>query len=260
MIIQELKTIQKVHGYLPVEEFQALSRRLQVPLYRLYSVASFYPHFRLQPPPAIDIKICNDVACYLRGITDLHEIIRTAVNALSLSDVHITSTSCLGQCDGAPAVAINDQSYTEVSAQRITGLLDTLANGRTLRRQRLITSQQTFACDPYNGQPKYDALRRLVQRGEATTVIAALKESGLRGMGGAGFPTGVKWELVALRLALRNMLSVTRMKVSPELLKTALFCRPYPTLSWKGWPWQPWLLVLTRRFCISATSTIANVT
>ena len=110
MIIQELKTIQKVHGYLPVEELQALSRRLQVPLYRLQSVASFYPHFRLQPPPAIDIKVCNDVACYLRGTADLHEIIRTAVNALSLSNVHITSTSCLGQCDGAPAVAINGQS------------------------------------------------------------------------------------------------------------------------------------------------------
>ena len=51
MIIHELKTIQEEHGYLPAEALQALSRRLNVPLYRLHGVASFYPHFRLQPPP-----------------------------------------------------------------------------------------------------------------------------------------------------------------------------------------------------------------
>jgi NADH:ubiquinone oxidoreductase subunit F (NADH-binding)/NADH:ubiquinone oxidoreductase subunit E len=234
MIIQELKTIQKVHGYLPVEELQALSRRLQVPLYRLHSVASFYPHFRLQPPPAIDIKVCNDVACYLRGITDLHEIIRTAVNALSLRNVHITSTSCLGQCDGAPAVAINDQSYTEVSAQRITGLLERLANGRTLRRQRLIASQQTFACDPYHGQPQYDALRRLVQRGDAATVIAALKESGLRGMGGAGFPTGVKWELVRNTPGTEKYVICNADESEPGTFKDRVILQTVPDLVLEG--------------------------
>ena len=52
MIIHELKTLQDAHGYLPAAELQALARRLNVPLYRLHRVASFYPHFRLQPPPA----------------------------------------------------------------------------------------------------------------------------------------------------------------------------------------------------------------
>src|ERR687886_123447 len=125
MIIHELKSIQEEHGYLPAEELQALSRRLNVPLYRLHGVASFYPHFRLQPPPAVEVKVCSDMACFLRGAADLHDIVRTTADALGLSDVHIVPTSCLGQCDGAPAIAINDQAYTGVNAQRITELLQT---------------------------------------------------------------------------------------------------------------------------------------
>src|SRR5262249_20430014 len=148
MIIHELKSIQKEHGYLPAEELQALSRRLNVPLYRLHGIASFYPHFRLQPPPAVAVQVCSDVAWFLRSASPLQDIVRTAADSLGLTDVQITPTSCLGQCDGAPAIAINDQYYTEVNAQRITGLLQTVTSGRTLRRQRFVPEEHTFACNP----------------------------------------------------------------------------------------------------------------
>ena len=196
MIIQELNLIQKAHSYLPAEELQALSRRINVPLYRLHGLASFYPHFRMQPPPAVDIRVCHDMACQLRGATDLQAIARTAVDASPLTDVQVGATPCLGQCDGAPAITVNDQVYTDASAQRIVSLLETLAEGRTLRRQRFIPPDTTYGCDPYDGAPAYDALRALVHGGDSATVIEALKASGLRGMGGAGFPAGVKWELV----------------------------------------------------------------
>src|SRR3989440_10923918 len=196
MIIHELKTIQKEHGYLPAAEVQALSRRLNVPLYRLHGVASFYPHFRLQPPAAVTVQVCNDIACFLRGAANLPDIVRTAADSLALTDVQIVPTSCLGQCDGAPAIAINDQYYTEVNAERITGWFQTVTDGRTLRRQRFSPEVRTFACNPYPGTPTYSALQRLQQQGNAEAVLAELKQSGLRGMGGAGFPTGTKWELV----------------------------------------------------------------
>src|SRR5882672_10187533 len=196
MIIHELKTIQEEHGYLPAEALQALSRRLNVPLYRLHGVASFYPRYRLHPPPAADVKVCNDMACFLRGATDVHDIVRTVADAVALTDIQIRPTSCLGQCDGAPAIAINDQYYTEVNAQRITGWLQTIVNGRTPRRQRLTPAARTFTCNPYVGPSTYEALQHLQQQGDAAAVLTELKQSGLRGMGGAGFPTGTKWELV----------------------------------------------------------------
>jgi NADH:ubiquinone oxidoreductase subunit F (NADH-binding) len=196
MIIHELHAIQNQHGYLPAAELQALSRRLQVPLYRIHGVASFYPHFRLQSPPTVDIKVCRDFACHLRGASDLLETARTVADASPLTDVQVTPTACLGQCEGAPALSINNRPYTGVNARRLTALLDTLASGRTLRHQRRALSRTPRACDPYNGTPTYAALRRLVQDGNATSVLEELKRSGLRGMGGAGFPTGVKWELV----------------------------------------------------------------
>jgi NADH:ubiquinone oxidoreductase subunit F (NADH-binding)/NADH:ubiquinone oxidoreductase subunit E len=197
MIIHELHTIQKQHGYLPATELQSLSRRLSIPLYRIHSVASFYPHFRLQPPPAVDLKVCRDIACHLRGAADLLEIARTAAASSPLTDIKVTATACLGQCDRAPAITINDRPYTHASAQRLTSLLGTMASGHSLRRQRLSSPTSTFACDPYGGKPSYAALHRLIQQDtNATAVIEALKQSGLRGMGGAGFPTGVKWEVV----------------------------------------------------------------
>ncbi len=196
MIIHELHTIQHQHGYLPAAELQALSRRINVPLYRLYGVASFYPHFRLQSPPAVEIKVCRDFSCHLRGASDLYDLAQTAADASPLDDVAVMPAACLGQCDGAPAIAINHRPYTKVNAQRITALLDTIASGRTLRHQRLSRPDTSLRCNPYDGAPTYDALRRFVQDGDVATLLEELKQSGLRGMGGAGFPAGVKWELV----------------------------------------------------------------
>src|SRR2546427_12593741 len=178
MIIQERKTIQEEQGYLPAEEMQALSRRLNVPLYRLHGVASFYPHFRLHPPPAVDVQVCSDIVCFLRGATDVHAIVQTAADSLGLTDVRICPTSCLGQCDGAPAMAINDQYYTEVNAQRITGFLQTVASRRTLRRQRATPTSRTFACNPYVGAPSYEPLQPFKHQGDVTAGFRGVYRTG----------------------------------------------------------------------------------
>src|SRR5579864_4714434 len=67
LIFDELREIQRQFGYLPAEQLRALASRIDLPLYRLHGVASFYPHFRLAPPPKADVRVCQDMSCHLRG-------------------------------------------------------------------------------------------------------------------------------------------------------------------------------------------------
>ncbi|MBI4552847.1 MAG: NAD(P)H-dependent oxidoreductase subunit E [Candidatus Latescibacteria bacterium] len=196
MLIDQLKAIQHRHGYLPAEELHALAERTNTPLYEIHGVASFYPHFRLEPPPPVDIRVCADVSCHLRGAYDVLATVRETVERAGLDGWVVGETSCLGQCDGAPAVAINGRSYGRVTLDSLARQVETLAEGRPLRRQGLRRPQSTGEIDPYDGESRYEGLTQFVQSGDPESVIAALKESGLRGMGGAGFPAGMKWDLV----------------------------------------------------------------
>ena len=71
MIVQALHDIQQRFHYLPADELQALSKRLGVPLHRIHEVASFYPLYRLHPPAQVEVKVCRDMACHLRGADQL---------------------------------------------------------------------------------------------------------------------------------------------------------------------------------------------
>src|SRR5215472_13261224 len=98
MIFDELRSIQKEHGYLPAEELRALSERAGAPLYRINSVASYYPHFHLTPQPPVRIGVCSDMSCHLRGASSLLQDIRECTRSRG-SDVAVHETSCLGQCE-----------------------------------------------------------------------------------------------------------------------------------------------------------------
>jgi len=67
LIFGELREIQRQFGYLPADQLKALAKKIDVPLYRLHGVASFYPHFHLTPPPKADVRVCQDMSCHLRG-------------------------------------------------------------------------------------------------------------------------------------------------------------------------------------------------
>jgi NADH:ubiquinone oxidoreductase subunit F (NADH-binding) len=203
MLIEELKAIQHRHGYLPREELRALSERTNVPLWQIHGVASFYPRFRLQPPTKVEVKVCADLSCHLRGACPLSRKVAEEVQRLGLESVgqppavEVKAVSCLGRCDGAPAAAVNDEIYADVTADKLRTLLSAAAEGKSVRRQRRHTRAVTFTINPYDDNtPPYSTLRRLMESDNFGGVISTLKDSGLRGMGGAGFPAGVKWEIV----------------------------------------------------------------
>ncbi len=118
MIFDDLRAIQTRHGFLPKAELESLSQRTQTPLYQIHSVASFYPHFHLAVPPRADLRVCADISCHLNGASELRAALQSAFSSSRPEDVQIRDVSCLGRCDHAPAISLNDHIFTSVTACR----------------------------------------------------------------------------------------------------------------------------------------------
>ena len=197
MIFDELRAIQKKWGYLPADQLQALSKRMDLPLYRINSVADFYPHFYLKPQPKVIVHLCTDMSCHLRGADSLKSELKLRFGSLNPEkDIDIRDCSCLGQCDGGPAIFVNDQMYRNVTTAQAEALCFTALAGSELPKLQVEKNGVELGSDPYKNSQKYGALRKLAQTRDWEGVIAQLKAAGLVGMGGAGFMTGLKWELV----------------------------------------------------------------
>src|SRR5262245_39567997 len=161
-IIEDLRAIQQVHGYLPASALQALSERSQTPLYHLQGVASFFPHFRLSPPPKVDVRVCADMSCHLHGADDLYWSAQVRVEYGESDSVVVQRASCLGQCDRAPAAAVNDAIVTRLTPAALSEHIDTaLANGSLPHPERL-TSTERLLVDPYDPSERYGVLRSFV--------------------------------------------------------------------------------------------------
>jgi NADH:ubiquinone oxidoreductase subunit F (NADH-binding)/NADH:ubiquinone oxidoreductase subunit E len=107
MLLHQLRKIQERCGYLPRDELDALSARIGVTLHRINEVVTFFPHFRLEPPPLVEVLVCRDLACHLRRSPDLLERLKEAAAELGGGGpVKVESVSCLGRCDTAPAVLV----------------------------------------------------------------------------------------------------------------------------------------------------------
>jgi NADH:ubiquinone oxidoreductase subunit F (NADH-binding)/NADH:ubiquinone oxidoreductase subunit E len=196
MIVQELNAIQERCGYLPAEELVALSNRMEVPLHRLHEVASFFPHYHLKPPANVEVKVCRDMACHLRGAEQLERRLDALAHELGAGRVEVSSVSCLGQCDGAPTVSINDTVFRGLIESDLRARVHAAAAGQALEMQPADRSPPAWKIDPYEGKPLYEAVRRFVSSRDANAVLAELKAAGLVGMGGASFPTWKKWDEV----------------------------------------------------------------
>jgi formate dehydrogenase/NADH-quinone oxidoreductase subunit F len=195
-LIPALNAIQARLGWLPREELEELAREVRRPKYEIEGIVSFYPHFRTTPPPKVALHVCHDLSCWLRGGDA--RIAEVKAKYGEDTDVELVEVSCLGRCDVAPAADVNEHPApvsdvdTLVEAARGTGVSEAAASRRT----------EPWPNDPYpRGSgvgERYASLRALLSGDlSATDVVATLSASGLRGMGGAGFPTGKKWELVA---------------------------------------------------------------
>jgi NADH:ubiquinone oxidoreductase subunit F (NADH-binding)/NADH:ubiquinone oxidoreductase subunit E len=196
VIFDDLRAIQLRHGFLPKAELEGLSQRTQTPLYQIHSVASFYPHFHLAPPPKAEIRVCADMSCRLDGACELRADLQRRFANSRPDDVQIRDVSCLGRCEHAPAISINDCIFTDATAEHVEQIARGAIRGDDIHEPH--PGQARIACkaDPYAAGEQYGVVRKLVASRNRDDVLAQLKAAELKGMGGAGFPTSMKWDLV----------------------------------------------------------------
>jgi NADH:ubiquinone oxidoreductase subunit F (NADH-binding)/NADH:ubiquinone oxidoreductase subunit E len=247
-LIKELYKLQSEHGYLRSDDLRELAGRLRVPLYRLEGLASFYPHFRNTPPPRVQVGVCRDMSCHLNGAarftTALHEALDGA------GDVEVESVSCLGRCDNAPAACINGRPLPAAAPEAVTERARQVAEWARNPGSLPVdtgdsTSGRTWRIDPYDdSDQQYGILRglpagtdtaavRLDDR-QADGILTTLEEAGLRGMGGAGFPTATKWRLVREQTATPRYVVVNADESEPGTFKDRVILAELPHLVVEG--------------------------
>ena len=204
-LIPALNAIQERVGWLPREELVTLSRDVRRPLYEIEGLVSFYPHFRTEAPKKVELRVCHDLSCWLRGADERIAQLRQRYGADA--EVELVEGSCIGRCDIAPACTVNEAPVPMGTADAaVAAARDAApphgpggrANGHHAQPAPA-ASGTAWPNDPYPAAADRYAVLRSVLAGrlDAADIIAALKDSGLRGMGGAGFPAGRKWDLVA---------------------------------------------------------------
>ena len=196
LIFDDLRAIQRRHGYLPAKELQSLASQTQTPLYHLQGLATFYPHFRLTPPPAVEVRLCDDFACHLNGAAELRRGIQARLEGSGPAGVAVGGVSCLGRCDRPPAAAVNDRIVAGLTAESLFSIIETVARKGAVHEHEAEPASGPLLIDPYAGRRPYEALRDLLKTGNRAGVLATLKAADLRGLGGAGFPAFAKWERV----------------------------------------------------------------
>ncbi len=189
LLIEHLHLIQDKYGHLAARHLRALSEEMNLPMAAVYEVASFYAHFDIvlegeSPPPPLTIRVCDSITCEMMGAQDLLKDLPKAVG----DQVRVVPAPCMGRCHCAPVAEVGHRHIDNATVESLSA-----AVGEDHHAE--IPAYGDF--DAYQGSGGY-ALLRSCLAGERTpeSLVEALSDSGLRGLGGAGFPTGKKWEIV----------------------------------------------------------------
>ena len=190
MLIEYLHAIQDYKGHLSEGYMQALADKMRLPMAEVYEVATFYAHFDVtadgeSPPPPITIRICDSISCMLKNSNQLLQ----SLESKAQKNIRILRAPCMGRCDTAPVCEIGHRHVDNATPETIQEVLDQ----KKFRPE--IPKYQDLTAYLHNGG--YEVLKACIN-GERVIdeVIDELSNSDLKGLGGAGFPTGKKWSYV----------------------------------------------------------------
>ncbi len=190
LLIEYLHLLQDKFGHLSAAHLRALAEEMRIAQAEVYEVATFYAHFDVvkeneTPPPALTIRVCDSLACELAGAAQL----KTALeDGLEAGQVRVLRAPCMGRCDTAPVLELGHKHIDHATPEKVQSALaagDTHAD---------IPDYEDFTS--YKAVGGYATLTELREGGDFDAVQKTLLDSGLRGLGGAGFPSGRKWGFV----------------------------------------------------------------
>ncbi len=192
LLIEFLHLIQDAHGHLSADHIAALAVEMRVGQAEIYEVATFYAHFDVvkegeTPPPALTIRVCDSLTCEMAGAQQLKAALEDGLDA---SQVRVLRAPCMGRCDTAPVLEIGHNHIDHATPEKVQAAIaadDTHAH---------VPAYEGFASYCDNGG--YAKLNDLRANGDWEAVQDDILSSGLRGLGGAGFPSGKKWGFVRM--------------------------------------------------------------
>ena len=202
LLIEHLHKIQDRYGCLSAPHLVALAAEMKMAMTEVYEVATFYHHFDVVKegdvrPPAVTVRVCDSIACELAGS---HELLRQLPLLLG-TDVRVLHAPCVGRCETAPVAVVGQNPIPRATTEQV---LIAVQEGQVKHPASGAVTPGHIDYAAYRADGGY-ALAASCISGERKReeVIALMEDSGLRGLGGAGFPTGRKWKLVAAEPAPR---------------------------------------------------------
>jgi formate dehydrogenase len=211
LLIEHLHRIQDRYGHLSAAHLVALADEMKLSMTEVYEVATFYHHFDVikegeTAPPAITVRVCDSIACDIAGS---HELLEKLPGILG-KDVRVLHAPCIGRCETAPAAVVGQNPLPHASVEKISALVKAKAakhpapGSHESHPHRDIVNPVCVDYAAYRAKGGYALAKSCIDGAKKREdVIAAMENSGLRGLGGAGFPAGRKWKSVAAEPAPR---------------------------------------------------------
>ena len=190
-LIEYLHLLQDNFGVLYDKHLVALSTITNLPLSEIYEVATFYAHFNIVKnsdtfEPIKVVRVCESLTCELFGAQKLLSDLKSSEN----KNIKVVPGPCMGRCDVAPTVCVGKNYVDNASASKVE---------KAIQENRFeVVVPNYISLDEYKKNGGYNIVNQ-IRNGEISDnhIIETLKDSGLKGKGGAGFPTGMKWEIVS---------------------------------------------------------------
>ena len=190
LLIEHLHLIQDRYGHLSAAHLAALAQEMRLALTEVYEVATFYAHFDVvkedeTPPPAVTVRVCDSLSCALKGAERLFAELPNRLGP----GVRVVRAPCMGACDHAPVCAVGHVQVMQADAGKVA------AAAARLPHPHVYPTPTPF--DAYCRDGGFALLKSCLAGARSRDeIIKIVSDAGLRGLGGAGFPTGRKWSLV----------------------------------------------------------------